>query len=105
MKLVCDAVAMSGLNLISKDATTTLEKCQSVFTTTVPEEKRGSPSDLFSYLILRPLQHIHDYESFLQAMKNDGENYYSPFTLDKIKVAYAHWRQLSVAAHKNQVSH
>lgn len=105
MKVVCDAIAMSGLSLISKDDTTTLEKCQSVFATMVPDGKRHSPSDLFSYLILQPLLHIHDYESFLQTMRTDEENHYSPFTLDKIRVAYFHWRQLSLAAQKNQVSH
>ncbi|XP_063871928.1 alsin-like isoform X4 [Scylla paramamosain] len=101
MKLVCDAVAMSGLTITTKEATAVLEKCQTVFASSVPEEKRRNPSDLFSYLILRPLQHIHEYESFLQTMKSDGENYYSPFTLDKIRVAHAHWRQLSITAHKN----
>ncbi|KAG0724053.1 Alsin [Chionoecetes opilio] len=103
MKLVCDAVAMSGLTHIIKDATAILEKCQPVFAALVPEDKRRTSSDLFSYLILRPLQHIHEYESFLQTMKTDGENYYSPFTLDKIRVAHAHWRQLSVAAQKHQL--
>ncbi|MPC07890.1 Alsin [Portunus trituberculatus] len=101
MKLVCDAVAMSGLTITSKEATAVLEKCQPVFASLIPEEKRRNPSDLFSYLILRPLQHIHEYESFVQTMKSDGENYYSPFTLDKIRVAHAHWKQLSITAHKN----
>ena len=66
MKLVCDAIAMSGLTIITKEAIATLEKCQSVFATMVPEEKRRTPSDLFSYLMLRPLQRIHEYENFLQ---------------------------------------
>ena len=104
MKVVCDAVAMSGLNIISKEAIATLEKCHPIFATLIPEERHSNPSDLFSYLILRPLQHIHEYENFLQSMKSDGDNYYSPFTLDKIRVAHAHWRQLSITAHKNQVS-
>ncbi|KAK7078631.1 agglutinin-like protein 2 [Halocaridina rubra] len=103
MNIVCDALAISGLSLSSREANAVIEKCPSILLNLVPEEKRKTNSDFFSHLILRPLQHIHEYVEFLMTMKQDNESYYSPFTLDKIKVAHAHWKQLSNAAHKNQV--
>lgn len=100
--LVCDAVAISGLTLSSREANVVMDKCQSILSPLVPEDKRKTNSDLFAHLILRPLHHIQEYVEFLIAMKNDCETYYSPFMLDKIKIAHAHWRQLSNAAQKNQ---
>ncbi|KAG7154374.1 Alsin-like, partial [Homarus americanus] len=103
MNLVCDAIAISGLTISSKDANVVLEKCQTILASLIPEDKRKTNSDLFAYLILRPLQHIHEYVEFLHSMKTDTETYYSPFTLDKIKIAHAHWRQLSNTAQKSQI--
>ncbi|XP_045621973.1 alsin isoform X2 [Procambarus clarkii] len=103
MSSVCDAIAISGLAVASKEANIVMEKCQSILASLIPEDKRKTNSDLFAHLILRPLNHIHEYVEFLLSMKNDADNYYSPFTLDKIKIAHAHWRQLSNVAQKNQV--
>ncbi|XP_066983934.1 alsin isoform X4 [Macrobrachium rosenbergii] len=103
MNIVCDALAISGLTLSSKEAITVIEKCPPVLSSLVPESKKKTNSEYFAHLILRPLQHVHEYADFLMKMKQDSETYYSPFTLDKIKIAHAHWKQLSNAAHKSQV--
>ncbi|XP_069957233.1 alsin isoform X3 [Cherax quadricarinatus] len=102
VNLVCDAIAISGLTVSSKEANIVMEKCQSVLANLIPEDKRKTNTELFAYLILRPLHHIHEYVEFLLSMKNDADNYYSPFTLDKIKIAHSHWKQLSNIAQKNQ---
>lgn len=102
--LVCDALAVSGLTIASKEAQAILDKSSTNFTQLVVEEKRKTASELFSYLLLRPVERLHEYVKFLAAMKADDSRYYSPFTLDKLKVAHTHWKQLSNTAHKNQVN-
>lgn len=104
MCLVCDALAVSGLTIISKEAQAIVEKGSTNFIQLVAEEKRKNASDLFSFLLLRPVERLHEYVKFLSVMKADDSRYYSPFTLDKLKVAHTHWKQLSNTAHKNQVN-
>lgn len=104
MCLVCDALAVSGLTVASKEAQAILDKGSTNFTQLVVEEKRKTASELFSFLLLRPVERLHEYVKFLSAMKADDSRYYSPFTLDKLKVAHTHWKQLSNTAHKNQVN-
>ncbi|CAL4093885.1 unnamed protein product, partial [Meganyctiphanes norvegica] len=102
LNLVCDAIAISGLVLGTKEANAVMDKFR-LEIELIPEEKKKSNNELFSYLLLRPLKRIHEYEELLLNIKNDTENYYSSFSLDKVKIAHSHWRQLSNTAHKNQI--
>ncbi|KAB7507439.1 Alsin [Armadillidium nasatum] len=99
---ICNAMAISGLNLETKEAESLIEKSKDYFEALIPEDKKTN-TEILSYLLLLPMNRIEEYENFLMDIRTDTECFYSPFSLDKIKVAHTHWKKLSIVAYNGKL--
>lgn len=102
VEAVCNGLSINGLALETKEEEALVEKSHTHFQGFL-EHKKGN-AELFFQLLVLPLSRIDEYVRFLLDVRNDTESYYSPFSLDKIKIAHSHWKQLAVEAHEERVS-
>ncbi|XP_076043188.1 alsin-like isoform X2 [Oratosquilla oratoria] len=100
---VCDVLAVTGFILVGKDATATMEKFRLLLLNLVPSISSKTNNETLSFVLLQPLERIHQYEKFLSVLQSSEKMFHSPFTQNRIFIASAYWRQLSNRANKEKM--
>lgn len=100
----CNAIAMGGLSLETKEADSVMEKSRAKLASFFSSDITKSNSDLFTFILLLPFRRVKEYASFLSDIRNDTDFcYYSPFSLEKIKIAHNCWKELFNEANQGKV--